>query len=404
MLLKHKLVKNLLIFILSFFVLLLLATVNRVQAATLLSPTDYLTSDATNATNVIHNVAFIIPPSGHTITATDYIRIILTNYSSVTAPTSGSGWSGTPIYSVNGNVALVTNITASPTDGIGISGITATNPNNVGDFDITIEIANDASGTIVYDSITFDAETLRGTSTVSVTIGGITSSIELFGFTSPSAFVTILLDGGIAGTTTADGSGNFHHQITGLTPNITYTVGIYAEDTNSKQSQTVSFNIDTLPSINHVISNIAIPTTISLSQNTIKQKDEVTVFGKAHPFSQIIVFVNSYSDIVQANSSGNWSYNFNSHYNPLSVGTHYAYAKEIVSGGYESIYTQNLSLQVQSCHIADINCDGSVNLTDFSIMLYYWGQTNPANHRSDINRDHKVNLTDFSIMLFHWTG
>ncbi|MFC1780071.1 dockerin type I domain-containing protein [Patescibacteria group bacterium] len=404
MFLKHKFTKNLLVPSLSLLIFLVLATANRVEAATLLLPTDYLTSDATNATGVIHNVAFIIPAGGHTITSTDYIRIILTNYSNVTAPTSGSGWSGTPTYSVNGNVALVTNVTASPTDGIGISGITATNPNDADDFDITIEIANDASGTVVYDSVTFDAETLKGTSTVSVTIGGITSSIELFGFTSPNAFVTILLDGGVGGTTSANGSGNFHHQLTGLTPSITYNVGIYAEDTSSRQTQTVSFNVDTLPSTNHVISNIAVPTTISLAKSTIKQKDEVAISGRAHPYSQIVVFVDSYSDIVQANSSGNWSYNFNSHYNPLLVGTHYVYAKEIVSGGYESIFTQNLSLQVQSCHIADINCDGGVNLTDFSIMLYYWNQTNPANHRSDINRDHKVNLTDFSIMLFHWTG
>lgn len=51
---------------------------------------------------------------------------------------------------------------------------------------------------------------------------------------------------------------------------------------------------------------------------------------------------------------------------------------------------------------ADLNCDGRVNLTDFSILMYNWG--GPKNNpRSDINSDSKVNLTDFSILLYNWT-
>jgi Dockerin type I domain len=50
---------------------------------------------------------------------------------------------------------------------------------------------------------------------------------------------------------------------------------------------------------------------------------------------------------------------------------------------------------------SDLNCDGKVNLIDFSILLFNW---NTSNATADINKDSIVNLTDFSIMIFNWTG
>lgn len=52
----------------------------------------------------------------------------------------------------------------------------------------------------------------------------------------------------------------------------------------------------------------------------------------------------------------------------------------------------------------DINKDGSINLSDFSILMYYWHDTPPANKCADINKDGTVDLADFSIMLYWWTG
>lgn len=52
--------------------------------------------------------------------------------------------------------------------------------------------------------------------------------------------------------------------------------------------------------------------------------------------------------------------------------------------------------------IADINCDGKVNLVDFSIM-YYWFEKAPVPRRVDLNRDGRVNIFDFSIMAYYWT-
>jgi len=377
-----------------------------VRAATLIGAADYIADDSLSATGIVHNVSFVIPMNGHAIVATDYIRIILTNFSAVTAPTSGSGWSGVPTYGVSSNVAWLTGVTAPVGAGIMIGGITATNPASPSDFDVTIQVANDVSGSIVYDSATVTAQSLKETLTARVSVGTETSSVEFFGYTSPRAFVTILLNGGVAATDTANSGGNFHKKLTGLEQDMNYSVSIFAQDTKLRQSQTVSFIVHTLPFTNHIYSNIVLPTTIALDETVIYQGDILTIRGRAHPLSSVSVFVegNSYSSVVKVPTNGFWAYDFDSMVKTLSPGTHIAYAREVVVGGYQSIFTQSLNFVVKECKIADLNCDGFVNLTDFSILMYYWEQTNPVNKRADINNDSLVNLTDFSIMMFYWTG
>lgn len=52
--------------------------------------------------------------------------------------------------------------------------------------------------------------------------------------------------------------------------------------------------------------------------------------------------------------------------------------------------------------MADLNKDGKVNIVDFSILAYYWGQPNPK--KGDLNGDEIVNLKDFSLMVSRWTN
>lgn len=404
--LPHKLLRGTLVLSI-FLVIFSVFGTSPVAAATLEGPSDYLPSDTLDETGVTHSVGFVIPLNGHEIVATDYIRITLPSFTAVTAPSSGSGWSGTPTYGITGNTAWITGVTAQPGDGISIGGVTATNPSNSNDFDVELDVANDVSGTVIYDSATFDAEVMRLTMTASVTVGTNNSSIEFFGYTSPGAFVTIMLGGSVAGTTSGDGGGNFHHQVTGLEQDTNYSVAIFGQDTQLRQTQTVSFIVGTLPNTNHVISNIVIPTTIDIDRTTINEGDILNVYGLARPSSQISVWVGNggqYSTSLTANGAGIWTYPFDSGANTLTTGNHVTYAREVVVGGYTSIFTNSLTFEANQCISSDINCDTYVNLTDFSIMLFYWNQTNPANSRADINADTKVDLTDFSIMLFNWTG
>ena len=54
---------------------------------------------------------------------------------------------------------------------------------------------------------------------------------------------------------------------------------------------------------------------------------------------------------------------------------------------------------------SDLNRDGSVNLTDFSILVFWWGTNGgDSNPPADINGNGRVSIEDFSILLFNWTG
>jgi hypothetical protein len=55
---------------------------------------------------------------------------------------------------------------------------------------------------------------------------------------------------------------------------------------------------------------------------------------------------------------------------------------------------------------ADLNCDGSVNLTDSAILMSFWGEDSSGAvscQSPDINQNGAVNLTDFGIMMSQWT-
>lgn len=51
--------------------------------------------------------------------------------------------------------------------------------------------------------------------------------------------------------------------------------------------------------------------------------------------------------------------------------------------------------------VADLNCDGYVDIVDFSIM-YYWFEKNNIPARIDLAADGAINLADFSVMAFYW--
>lgn len=63
----------------------------------------------------------------------------------------------------------------------------------------------------------------------------------------------------------------------------------------------------------------------------------------------------------------------------------------------------NLSEPVNLAEKSDINDDGKINLTDFSVMAYWFKKADPPAN-VDINNDGKVNLTDLSILAFYWSG
>jgi hypothetical protein len=142
---------------------------------------------------------------------------------------------------------------------------------------------------------------------------------------------------------------------------------------------------------------VHLPPTIELSKSTIVSGETVNVFGQAAPGSTVHIVLNGVEVFSATLSVSDYSFLLSSGY---IVGDNSVYSYLTRSGLTNSInsFTQNLS--VSNCRRSDLNCDGYVNLTDFSILMYWWDSSGPT---GDTNGDGKVGLIDFSIMLFDWT-
>lgn len=71
-------------------------------------------------------------------------------------------------------------------------------------------------------------------------------------------------------------------------------------------------------------------------------------------------------------------------------------------GGGGIIYIPSLNEEVKECkEIADLNCDGYVDIVDFSIMIYWFDKT-PVPKRVDLKPDNKIDIHDFSVMAYYW--
>jgi hypothetical protein len=161
-------------------------------------------------------------------------------------------------------------------------------------------------------------------------------------------------------------------------------------------------------------SNVFLAPTISGNKTSLSTEENITLSGVTIPNATVNLTVNSDPVLFTTTSdaNGNWSQIVQGLL--LPAGTHTAQAQATSPSSLVSEQSSIITFTVTTPTIeptqctgkldADINCDGFVDLIDFSIMLYYWNQTNPANDRADINNDTLVNEADFSILLFFWTG
>lgn len=240
------------------------------------------------------------------------------------------------------------------------------------------------------------------------------TAIIFRGLASPRADVTIRQNGSILATVPADPNARFDVEIdidAGM-----YTFSVFAEDYLGRLSRVSNFTLSLTEGTTTTVSGIFLGPTIATDRETVVYGDTITVLGATAPDSDITVFVYSVEAVtyqVKSNSDGLWSKSLIA-VDPIEIGSHTTRSKAVSADGSISEFSKSITFAVTEteeepdiCATADpgdINCDGFVDLVDFSILLYYWQETNPANARADIDSDGIVNITDFSIMLYYWTG
>ncbi|MBI5037722.1 MAG: hypothetical protein HZC01_03420 [Candidatus Kerfeldbacteria bacterium] len=238
--------------------------------------------------------------------------------------------------------------------------------------------------------------------------------IQFSGLAYPSGAVTVRQDGVILTTTTADSAASF--STSSIVTSGAHTYALTAVDSQNRTGSATSYTLNLSQGATVTVSNIFLGPTVAVSASSITADQSVNSLGITAPNSTVTVYVTSSytgggSDSrefqVVADGSGIWTRQFTG--TTLGVGSHVVRARA-TSSSLTSSYSNSLVIAVDQANPCatstpgDINCDGSVDLVDFSILLYYWNTTNPAQARTDINGDTTVNVVDFSILLYYWTG
>ncbi|MEM9336226.1 MAG: DUF4215 domain-containing protein [Patescibacteria group bacterium] len=236
------------------------------------------------------------------------------------------------------------------------------------------------------------------------------TQISIEGLSYPSQTVNILLDGDSVGTVQADNDGEFDFTVE-ASPGAS-SLGFWVIDRFGTRSLTLNTTFDVTQGAVTNLSNILIPPTITVDNQNIDPGDTITLFGQSVPDTLVEIHFNE-SEIVesvQSESNGNWTLDFDT--GRLPIAEHIVRSRSVLGSTpltTESTFSSSLQLFVgvegQATTPSDLNRDGFVNLTDFSILIFWWqsngGESDPP---ADINGNGNVGIEDFSILLFNWSG
>jgi hypothetical protein len=238
--------------------------------------------------------------------------------------------------------------------------------------------------------------------------------VEISGYAFPRSRVTILVDGKQAGQVTAGSSGSYSMTLSRIARGV-YTFGVYATDVNQVRSTTFSTSFTVSGARTTALSNINLTPSIRVQPDPIQSGQPATISGYTQPNAVVTLETERDKNVASrrvltatADGGGAWSISLDT--SSLQNGTYKvrarsAAANPLISTGFSNYTFYGVGQSAQRPMSAELNRDGRVNLTDFSILLFWWntsgGDSNPS---ADINGDGRVNLTDFSILLFNWTG
>ncbi len=403
-------VRSTITFILSLFFIFYVSLYPALAVGNLTDAHDYINKGAVDSTDVEHSIGFTLPQNAAQVSSTDYIIIDMSNFSDVTEAQVMTGdYSGTPSFSLVGSIIKITGIVILPGGTVTIGGITATNPGSQNQYYLSVAITEDEAGTIIKNVASFQAAPFGGNIAVTASIEAPVAALDISGYTAPGTFVTFTENGAVIGTDSAGPTGLFSQVFNGLQPG-DHTISLYGVDASGRTTSILTLEVYTPIYQQTSVSNLLLSPTIQISATQIQQGDDLIVSGTAVPSGDLTIFTESplRSYYATVDSSGDWDYTITntSEYIPSD----YIVYSLVQSGSLQSLVSTALGFQVSStgvtptpagCDVSqgDLNCDDNINLTDFSILMFYWGTTQPA---GDINSDGSVNLIDFSIMMFYW--
>jgi len=196
-----------------------------------------------------------------------------------------------------------------------------------------------------------------------------------------------------------------------------YIFLIYSEDSAGRRSSSFTFPIKITEGATTHVSGIFLAPTIDVDKSEVKKGENITIFGQSVANGEITISINSNQERfrnTRADKDGIYLYNLDTAI--LELGQHFTKSKAALDGQISpfsravsfAVGTKTVPKDEGECGKADLNCDGRVNLVDFSIAAYWYKRPISAEFAKKeaerLNGDGKVDLIDFSIMAYYWTG
>lgn len=283
-------------------------------------------------------------------------------------------------------------------------------------FGVVIVRSNEASATPTATTTTTTTTTAGNVGVPSappiILAGG---SVAFSGKAYPQGAVTLLKDAQIAETAVANSDADFNINLTGLSAG-KYMFAVYGEDSDGHRSNLLGFSLNVVSGETVTVSDIFIPPTLFADKSEVKKGDEINISGQTAPGANVSIAVASEGsgkeELFRAVAAKDGRYSYALRTEELALGVYIAKAKATLRNLVSSfgapvefeVGTKTvLAPPVKRPLKGDFNEDGRVNVVDFSVLLYWFGNSSPP-LTVDLNRDSIVDVVDFSIMTYDWTG
>lgn len=235
------------------------------------------------------------------------------------------------------------------------------------------------------------------------------TSVRFSGRAYPNATVYLLKNGKLQTSVVADNTAYFSITLPEkYDSDILYT--LYAKDLNGNKSLFLNFPLHIQTGYLTYLDGILFAPTVSTDKSDSLVGDYLTVYGNAIPRGKMqITVVGIAKKTFTLNAKNDGSYKTVIPLGDLPKGEYVVY----INYENDTRISRLVSLVIGEVNIfkgpegdelpGDCNVDGIINLTDFSVLAFWYGKNNPPKC-VDTNNDNIINLTDFSILAFYWNG
>lgn len=345
-----------------------------------------IVNTTTAGATATHSVSFQLPKNAQAIIATDYIQINLQYYSGVTAPTIVAGtYSGSPTFSVSSTTARVTGIHVLPGNSITIEGLTGVTPLFPDQRTVVVSVTEDAAGLLVKNTgstvATMNDFVVDVTAIVDTPLG----RLKIEGYSAPYTYILFTEGEAVIGTDIAGPTGYFGKLFPSLQPT-THYISVYGIDTQNRTTSVNAIEIYTPAYQTITISDEILSPTLEIDSTEIQLGDLLHASGSAYPGSTITIFTDTpvQTYVASASATGNWFYTIDATSSAYNPGDYRIFTLAQAIGGLQSILSPAILFSITSgtggsgtpcgnIDQGDLNCDDIIDLTDFSILMYYWG-------------------------------